>query len=337
MSVLDEIHEQPAAVDRMLERNSGLVADLASLTEGATHVVIAARGTSDNAARYAQYVWGARNRLVVGLTTPSLFGPLQSPPDLTGALVVGISQSGQSPDLVEVLAEAVRQGRPTLAITNDPASPLASRAGCVMDLAAGPERGIPATKTYTTQLAAVALASLAFAGDDMEPLACLPDRLQEALDRATDLEAAVDVLADAERCAVVGRGYHISTVFEWALKLQEMAYLVAQPFSAADFLHGPVAVVDEGFPVLVIATAGPTFDQMATLAADMQERGAHVVTLSDVGGVPGDIVVEMPQVEPWLSPIVSAPVIQSYARSATLARGLDPESPRGLSKVIRTT
>src|SRR5690606_5524263 len=247
-SVLDEIHEQPAAVDRMLERNSGLVADLASLTEGATHVVIAARGTSDNAARYAQYVWGARNRLVVGLTTPSLFGPLQSPPDLTGALVVGISQSGQSPDLVEVLAEAVRQGRPTLAITNDPASPLASRAGCVMDLAAGPERGIPATKTYTTQLAAVALASLAFAGDDMEPLACLPDRLQEALDRATDLEAAVDVLADAERCAVVGRGYHISTVFEWALKLQEMAYLVAQPFSAADFLHGPVAVVDEGFP-----------------------------------------------------------------------------------------
>ena len=337
MSLIGEIEEQPAAVARMLEGNAGIVAELAALAEGVTHVVVAARGTSDNAARYAQYVWGARNRLVVSLTTPALFGPLESPPDLTGALVVGISQSGQSPDLVEVLAEANRQNRPTLAITNDPSSPLASQARCVLDLCAGPERAIAATKTYTTQLAAVALVSLALAGDYPGRLAVLPSLLREALDGAASAPArAAGMLADADRCVVVGRGYHIATAFEWALKLQEMAYVVAQPFSAADFLHGPVAVVEEGFPVLVVATAGPTFEQMASLASDMQQKGAEVMTISDVDDAPGDVVVPIPATEPWLSPIVAAPAIQAHSRSVTLARGHDPEAPRGLSKVTRT-
>lgn len=336
MSLLSEIQEQPSAVERMIERNADIVSDLTTLVKGVTHVVIAARGTSNTAARYAQYVWGARNRLAVGSTTPSLFGPLQSPPDLTDALVVGISQSGQSPDLVEVLAEANRQGRPTLAITNDPASPLASQATCVLDLDAGAEKAVAATKTYTTQLAAVAFASLAFSGETPEAIAHLPSQVQHALDGTTGLETAVEVLVPAERCAVIGRGFHAATAREWALKLQELTYLLAQPFSAASFLHGPVAVVDEGFPVLMIATAGPVYDQMKSLAAAMKDRGARVVTLSDVAETPGDVVVDIPEVEPWLSPIVAAPVIQVYSRLLTLARGLDPEAPRGLSKVTRT-
>lgn len=335
MSMLSEIREQPGALSRMLEANAGVVG-LAELVEDVTHVVLAARGTSDNAARYAQYVWGARNRLAVGLTTPSLFGPLGAPPDLVDALVVGISQSGQSPDLVEVMAEASRQGRPTLAITNEPASPLGSIADVVVDLSAGPEKAVAATKTYTCELAAVALCSLTFGGGPLAALRDLSEQVRTSLESTSMLDVAVSGLADSERCAVVGRGFHTATVHEWALKLQELTYVLAQPFSAADFRHGPVAVVEEGFPVLVVATAGPTYDEMATLAGDMIDRGAHVVTMTDVSEAPGHAVIRIPAVDPWLSPIVAAPALQLFAHALTVARELDPDSPRGLSKVTRT-
>lgn len=334
MTMLSEIQEQPSALSRLLAENQMAVERLAELAEGVSHVVIAARGTSDNAARYAQYVWGARNRLTVSLTTPSLFGPLDAPPSLEGALVVGISQSGQSPDLVEVLAEATRQGRPTLAITNSPDSPLADEAACVIDLCAGPELAIAATKSYSTQLAAVALCSLAFARQPLSDLEAIPELVGEVVESAG--EPPVGELVEADRCIVVGRGFHLATVHEWALKLQELTYLLAQPFSAADFLHGPVAVVEPDFPLLVVATAGPTYDQMRTVATDMVERGAHVVTITDVADTPGDAHMRVPEVEPWLSPILAAPSIQLFARSLALARHLDPESPRGLSKVTRT-
>lgn len=334
MTMLSEIQEQPAALSRLLEDNRGAVGRIAELAEGVTHVVIAARGTSDNAARYAQYVWGARNRLTVSLTTPSLFGPLESPPSLEGALVVGISQSGQSPDLVEVLTEAARQGRPTLAITNSPDSPLADEASCVIDLCAGPELAVAATKSYSTQLAAVALCSRAFAGESLSDLESIPQMVEEVIESGR--EAPVGELVEADRCIVVGRGFQLATVYEWALKLQELTYLLAQPFSAADFLHGPVAVVEPDFPLLVVATAGPTYDQMRTVATDMMERDAHLVTITDVEDAPGDVHMRVPRVEPWLSPIVAAPAIQMFARSLALARDLDPESPRGLSKVTRT-
>lgn len=334
MSMLSEIREQPSALARLVEKNRQAMERIAELAEGVTHVVIAARGTSDNAARYAQYVWGARNRLAVSLTTPSLFGPIDSPPSLEGALVVGISQSGQSPDLVEVLAEAGRQGRPSLAITNSPDSPLAREAGCVVDLCAGPEKAVAATKSYTAQLAAVALCSLAFTGDSPDSLADLPDRVRDVIDSGE--EPPVSELVETDRCIVVGRGFQLATVYEWGLKLQELTYLLAQPYSAADFLHGPVAVVEPGFPLLVVATTGPTYDQMRTVAGDMLERGAHVVTMTDRADAPGSAHMAVPEVEPWLAPIVAAPSLQLFTRSLTLARGLDPESPRGLSKVTRT-
>jgi glucosamine--fructose-6-phosphate aminotransferase (isomerizing) len=336
VSMLSEIEEQPAALARLLDTNRAIMAEVAVLAEDVTHVVIAARGTSDNAARYAQYVWGARNRLAVGLTTPSLFGPLASPPSLDGALVVGISQSGESPDLVEVLAEAARQNRPTLAITNAPDSPLADQAGCVVDLCAGPERAVAATKSYSAQLAAVALCSLAFSGEHLHGLEHLPERMGEAVETSRDLGQAVEALEEADRCVVVGRGYQLATVYEWALKLQELTYLLAQPLSAADFLHGPVAVVEAGFPLLVVATAGPTYQQMGQVADDMMAKGAQVITLADVASAPGHVRISVPRVEPWLSPIVSAPALQSFTHALAVTRHIDPDSPRGLSKVTRT-
>lgn len=334
MTMLAEIAEQPDVIARLLEAGGRSTTRIARLADGCTHVVVAARGTSDNAARYAQYLWGAHNRMSVGLTTPSLFGPLDSPPSLEGALVVGISQSGQSPDLVAVLAEARRQGRPTLVITNETDSPLAANADVVVDLCAAPERAVAATKSYTAELAAVALVSRALAGEDLTELADLPASIRLALQ--APVASHVDSLVESDRCAVVGRGFHLATAFEWALKLQELTYLLAQPFSSADFLHGPVAIVEEDFPVLTVATSGPTHAEMSRLAAAMMERKARVVTITDEPDTPGHDVIALPRMAAWLSPIVAAPVIQLFAHALTVARGLDPDAPRGLSKVTRT-
>lgn len=335
MSMLTELDEQSDAVARLLHGNEAALAALPELAAGCTHVVAAARGTSDNAARYMQYVLGARNNLSVGLTTPSLFGPLGSPPRLTGALLVAISQSGQSPDLVNVVEEAARQGRPTLAITNDVESPMAAAADVVMDMCAGPEQAVAATKSYTASLVAAALVSQALAGADTRELDGLPGLLATS-DRA-DVAPATAGLVTAPRCVVVGRGFQFATAFEWALKLQELTYIVAQPFSAADFRHGPVAVVQEGFPVLAVATAGPTHAEMVELIDDMLARRAHVVTMTDLPDeTPGSVHVAVPPVAGWLAPIVAAPTLQRFALALALGRGLDPDDPRGLTKVTRT-
>lgn len=333
MGMLDELREQPDVIRRVLRADHPLDR-LAALASGCTHVVIAARGTSDNAARYAQYVWGARNGLAVGLTTPSLFGPLDAAPSLTGALVVGISQSGESPDLVRVLESARIQGRPTLAITNVADSPLAAQADVVLDLHAGPERAVAATKTYTASLLAVALVAEALADRGTEELGEIAGHVGDLV--AQPMIEMVDELIESDRCVVVGRGFQLASTFEWALKLQELTYLLAQPYSAADFVHGPVAVIEAGFPVLVVATSGPTYDQMATLAADLVGRGCHVITLTDRPDTAGNQIIRAPMVDPWLAPIVAAPALQRFSHDLALARGLDPDAPRGLSKVTRT-
>ena len=333
MTMLDELREQPDVISRLVAGAHGLDR-VATLARECTHVVIAARGTSDNAARYAQYVWGARNRTTVSLTTPSLFGPLDSPPSLEGALVVGISQSGESPDLVGVLESARRQHRPILVITNHTESPLAEHADVVLALGAGPERAVAATKTYSASLAGIAMVSEAMAGRDAAPLAGVDDAMAQVIESGT-VEMA-DALVESDRCVVVGRGFQLATTFEWALKLQELTYMLAQPYSAADFLHGPVAVVEPGFPALLVATSGPTYDQMTALAGDLLVRGCHVIAMTDRPDTPCTQRITMPEVEPWLAPIVAAPALQRFAHDLALARGLDPDAPRGLTKVTRT-
>ncbi len=337
MTLMAEIHEQPAALARSIEANVGLAERIASLRHrDVTHVVVAARGTSGNAARYAQYLWGWRNRISVGHAAPSLFTVFGRPPDLSGALVVGISQSGASPDLVAVLAEARRQGRPTLAITNDPESALAAVAEVVVDLAVGEERSVAATKTYTAELAAVMLCSFAFAGDDPDPLGALPDVASDTLARASEIAEPASVLAEASRVAVVGRGFHHATVHEWALKLQEVTYVLAQPYSAAEFLHGPVAVVEDGFPVLTVATSGHLVEPMLDLVTDLVGRGADVLVISDrpVGGARA--VLPIPTCDEWLAPVPAAIAAQLFSHALAVAKGHDPDRPRGLRKVTYT-
>jgi len=343
MAMWDEIFEQPAAVAHVIELNRAVTQPIAASLRSREidQVVIAARGTSDNAARYAQYVWGARNRLPVGLAAPSLFSVYGRPPSLKNALVVGISQSGQSPDIVAVLTEATRQHQPTLAITNDENSPLAAEADHVLLLHAGPERAIAATKTYTTQLCAVALLSVAL-GDDTdgrEALGLLPSHVQHVLEQSNGIAEMARSHASVDHCAVLGRGFNYATAFEWALKLQELVYVLAQPFSGADFLHGPVALIEPGFPVLAIDIAGPTHPGVHALLADLVERDARLVVVSDADVTLGltDAAVRMPRGAPeWISPIPAIVAAQLFTYHLAVAKGLDPDHPRGLSKVTKT-
>jgi glucosamine--fructose-6-phosphate aminotransferase (isomerizing) len=245
-------------------------------------------------------------------------------------LVVGISQSGESPDIVSVLAEGRAQGRPTVAITNEPGSPLAD---------VGEEKAVAATKTYTAQLTVIALISEAMNGTD-SALTGLPGLVMEALGQDSGARQMSAALSEMEHCVVLGRGFNQSTAFEWALKIQELTHVVSQPFSTADFLHGPIAVLEPGYPVLAIAARGPAADDVLEVLQRCDEAGASLMVISNDPGVAHVTQNNLgfsPEVEEWLSPIPAIVIGQLFAYHLTLAKGLDPETPRGLRKVTRTT
>ena len=344
MGLRDEILEQPAVAERLLRAGRPAIVRIADAVarHPIDHVVIAARGTSDHAAIYAQYVLGVAHRLPVALAAPSILSLYGVEPRFERALVIGISQSGASPDVVGVIAAARRQGAPTIAITNEPASPLAAAAEHLIDLAAGPERAVAATKTYTAELFAIALFSAALSGDaGSGDLDAVPDALREALATEPAAAAAAADLAAMTSCAVIGRGYDYATAREWALKLKELAYVVADPYSAADFRHGPVALVAPGFPVLAIAPSGPaSADLVALLERLGREHDADLLVLSDRADVRalGRRAIPLPaDLADHLRPIASIVPAQLFAFHLTRARGLDPETPRNLAKVTRTS
>jgi glucosamine--fructose-6-phosphate aminotransferase (isomerizing) len=343
MRLRTEILEQPSVLANLLESQAEAVREIAAAIRArkVKYVIIAARGTSDNAARYGQYVLGAHNRLPAGLATPSLFSVYGTPPRLEQGLTVGISQSGQSPDIVAVLTEARRQGGATLAISNDAGSPLAEEAEFVISLQAGEERAVAATKTYTAQLAALALLSCAL-GDDGDRLAALrqvPEAVQQVLDGQEQIARAVERYRYMETCVVLGRGYNYATAFEIALKLKELNYLIAESYSSADFMHGPIAVVGSGFPAMVVAPSGKMFETMRGFSLELKARGAELLIISDRQSLLAEAVTPMPfpeGVPEWLSPIVAVVPGQLFALHLTVAKGYDPDQPLCLQKVTLT-
>jgi len=344
VSLKTEIHEQPAVLSRLLEKQAQTVRAIARSLEGREihGVFLAARGTSDNAGVYAQYLWGAFNRLPVALAAPSLFSVYKRPPKLTNTLVVGISQSGQSPDIVGVLEEGRRQGAPTLAIGNEPDSPLARAADAFVDICAGREEAVAATKTYTAQLMAIAMLSAALDGDEerWREIARVPAIVEQALALDDEVGARAERYRFMAHCVVLGRGYNYATAFEWALKLKELAYVIAEPDSSADFQHGPVAMLDQGFPVLAVAPGGAVFaDTLALLSRLVEERLVELLIISDrdealaLGHTPLRLPGGLPE---WLTPIVSIVTAQLFCYHLTRAKGFDTEAPRGLRKVTLT-
>lgn len=341
--VYHEIHEQPDVLARLFEREQETARQLAAAIaeRGVTHVVIAARGTSDNAARYAKYVLGAQNGLPVALAAPSLFSIYKRPPRFDGALVLGISQSGKSPDIVGVLAEARRQGALTAVITNTPGSDLAQQGDFVLDLGAGQERAVAATKTYTASLGAVALLCAALSDDD-EMWAALrqaPDAVREALAVDDQVAELVKRYRYMTRSVVAGRGYNFATVFEIALKLKEMTYTVVEPYSSADFLHGPLAMIEDGFPVMVVAPQGAMLSHMMAFMQTLVEHRAEVICLSDAEDALAltPYGIRVPPAPPeWLSPLPMVVPGQLFAVHLAHTRGYDVDAPRSIHKVTET-
>jgi glucosamine--fructose-6-phosphate aminotransferase (isomerizing) len=337
-----EIHQQPDVIERFLVKERKTVEELAQAicARAVTHVVIAARGTSDNAGRYAQYLLGA-NGLSVGLATPSLFSIYKQPPRIGKALVMGISQSGKSPDIVAVLAEARRQGALTAAITNEPQSELARHGDIIVDLGAGPEKAVAATKTYTAELAAIALLGASLAKDEkmLKALQGVPAAMATTLEMEGIIAQIAPRYRYMERSVVIGRGYNYATAFELALKMKELTYSIVEPYSSADFLHGPLAMIEPGFPVIVIAPSGEMQASLQELVFTLQEREAEIISISDDSQILAGsrIPLSLPTTVPeWLSPMTSILPGQLLAMHIAHARDFDVDAPRGLKKVTET-
>ena len=344
MSIKEEIYSQPNVLENILSSQWGAVKAVASAirARGVKYIFLAARGTSDHAGLYAKYLFGAYNRLPIALAAPSLFSIYEQPPVLTDSLVMGISQSGQSPDIISVVAEGREQGVPTLAITNNPLSPLAKTAEFVLDIHAGEEKAVAATKTYTAQLMLIAMLSIALGNDQsrLEDLHQVPSLVGKALELDETIERIAERYRYMQHCVVLGRGFNYATAFEWSLKLKELAYIVAEPYSSADFQHGPVALVESGFPVFAVIPDGKVFDGMYQMLRQLvHEQKGELLAISNreevlsLSHTPLRIAENLPE---WLSPIVSIIPAQLFSLRLTLAKGYDTEQPRGLNKVTKT-
>jgi glutamine---fructose-6-phosphate transaminase (isomerizing) len=340
-----DIEEQPEVYGRLIEpaQASAVAAVAARIADRQPrHVVLTARGTSDHAALYAAYLSEIRLGLPAGLASPSAITVFGARPDLSEALVIGVSQSGGSPDLVEVLRVARGAGALTLAVTNSPGSPLADAAELAIDIAAGTERAVAATKTYTAELLTLLmLVEGVRAGDgalpaqEREALAVLPE-----LAALTLADPAPPQLAEryrfADRLVTTGRGYAYPTAREAALKLMETSYLAALAFSGADLLHGPLAMTDPDVPVLAVVGNGPGGRAMREVLAKLGERNADVVVVGP-NPVPGTTAqLRVPALDERHAPLLDILPLQQLALALALARGEDPDAPRGLHKITNT-
>ena len=338
-----EIYEQPKDLARLLENKSQDVARIAAELQSRSirFVVVAARGTSDNAARYAKYMLGAFKRVPVALAMPSLYTLYDQPLDLRDGLVIGISQSGQATDVIAVLEEAKRQGAPTLAITNYATSPMAQMADYAINLDVGEEKSVAASKTYTAQMTAVAM--LAAHWSKVEALQAdllkLPELAQTVLSQDSVISEIAKRFAKDDRLVTVGRGYNYCTALEIGLKIKELSYMAAQAYSSADFRHGPIALLEPGFPVFAIAPQGKTIEDMRELVEVAQGIQADVTVFTNdpVLAEKSPSLVRLPDGLPeWLSPIVGVIPGQLLALRLAQSKGYDVDHPRGLRKVTLT-
>ncbi|MCA9913686.1 MAG: SIS domain-containing protein, partial [Anaerolineae bacterium] len=324
-----EINDQPDVMARLLaEQKDNLDTIAKAIREfDPAFVVIAARGTSDNAARYAQYLFGAWARLSVGLSTPSLHTLYEQPPNLSRALVIGISQSGQAEDVDRVLSDANAQGGLTVSITNNAESLLAQTATYHIDILAGREVSIAATKTYTAQLTAIAMlvAALVENTEMQSTLQELPSLAQQTLDYTEEIARWAQRYRYMTQFVTLGRGYNYATAFEISLKVKELCYLSSEGYSEADFRHGPIAMVAQGFPVLVVAPHGAVLPNVLELIDKLGERSAELMIISNDERALAKATTQMlmPTMPEWISPIAAVIPGQVFAMQQALVRGYE--------------
>lgn len=342
MSVMiEEIRCQPDVISGLADAEyQNATAIAAEIKERRVQfVTIAARGTSDHAAIFGKYLLEIRNELPVALADPSIFTLYDAKLKLDRTLAIGISQSGQAPDVAEYLRRSRELGALTLAITNEAGSTLTEIAEHTILCRAGKEIGVAATKTYTSTLAVLYMLSSALAGDACcDQLKVCADAMRETLSLESEIKAKAERYRYMEAGAVIGRGYNFCTALETALKLAETSYIGMRGFSAADFLHGPVATVHEGYPCILIAAPGRAYQMMIDLAARLNDLRAETLLIgSDESISEATTVIRISaQIDEDLSPLVHIVPGQLLAHYLALARGYDPDRPRGLSKVTLT-
>ena len=334
-----EAEQAPALTQAALHHDAALYAALGSTLRNTPPAFVAtvARGSSDHAAAYAASLIGILTGLVTATLPPSLVTRYGAQMKLQSALVLGISQSGASPDLVQVMTAARQAGAARVAVVNAADSRLAAEAQWILPQRAGAEHAVAATKSFILTLVALARLLLAWTEDPALAVALpyLPDRLNAAL--ACDWSAALPLLASADRGAfVVGRGPVLAIAQEAALKLKETSWMHAEAVSAAEIQHGPKAVADAGFPVLALALDDPGGADTRSLAAGLSAAGVPVLLAAHTGGTTGMHLPLPPPLHPLLDAIPAALAFYLFAEALARTRGLDPDSPRGLRKVTET-
>jgi glucosamine--fructose-6-phosphate aminotransferase (isomerizing) len=338
-----ELREQGAALAARADAGREAAAHAAELLArpGVDHLLIAARGSSDNAARYGQYLLGLDGGLAVGLAAPWLYGHGHRPPRLPGAAVLGISQSGRSRDIVAVLEAGRFQGRPTIAITNEPGSPLAQAADVVIPLGVGEERSVAATKTYVASLHA-----LAQVGAAIRPSTVTSEVLDVVPEMVTELSAAqlegrerFDRLGEASLLTAVGRGLDYATACEAGLKLRELGGTPAEAFSTPDLLHGPVAALGPGSALWIASGVAHTEDAELESFRQLTGRtGLHVAVSADPRVLDlAEIPVLLPVLPEWATPLLGVVPAQVAALRLAETRRVSVDHPHGLSKVTLTS
>lgn len=336
-----EIDEQPAAAAATLDELLPLAGEIARVGDGCRHVLLIARGSSDNAATYAQYLCSVRAGRLATLASPSVATAYGARVDLDGVLAVGVSQSGRTEEIVRTLEWARTCGARTIAVTNVAGSPLAAGADLALITQAGEERAVPATKTFLTQLVALAVLGLSLAGEGLDDLRAVPDAVAQALGAAGAAEALAVRLTYVERLAVSARGYAYAIARELALKLQEACYVTALGLSYADLEHGPIAVVDAATPALLLAAGrdevmlGP----MTALARRCASEGAHVYGIGGDDGFAAACRSVLPDASlpAHLAPLSLVVPGQLLTEALARAKGIDPDAPRALAKVTQTS
>jgi len=338
--MLQEIAEQPAVLERTIKAEAAKVQALGSFLQGREIdlIVLVARGSSDNASLFGRYLLEVTTGIPVSLSAPSVFTLYGAKVNLSRALVIGVSQSGEGSDINIVLESAKASGAFTLAITNEAESTMAKIADETLLIHAGREKSVAATKTYTGQmLHFYHLASIL--SDKKLDYAKIPEYTQQALSLQSRVETLVERYVFMENCVVVGRGMNYGNSYELALKLMETCYVVAERFSSADFFHGPLAIVERRFPVIMFAPRGVTKQSSIDLLDNLRELHADCLAITndpDIAAISPKSLLLSPEIDEFLSPIPFIVPAQLFAAYLSTAKGLDPDAPRSLKKVTKT-
>ncbi len=338
--MLQEIAEQPAVLEKTIQAERAKVERLGKFLrqKEIDLIVLVARGSSDNAALFGRYLLEVTTEIPVSLAAPAVYTLYDAKPKLKRSLVVGVSQSGEGTDINQVLESAKESGAFTIAITNEAESSMAKIADETFLIHAGREKSVAATKTYTGQMIYFYMLANALADRDVA-FEKIPQFAAQGLELENEIQTMVERYVFMENCVVVGRGMNYGNAYELALKLMETCYVVAERFSSADFFHGPLAIVERRFPVILFAPQGVTGSGSIDLLKRLRELNADCLSITnddEIASLSSRVLRLPKEIDEFSSPIPFIIPAQLFAAYLSEAKGINPDAPRSLSKVTKT-